>query len=278
MHARESARRARCANNLKQIGVAMSEHIDNKRAFPQIGGGLSPFSRILPHLDQEHLYNSINFEVPYYLAIGTGTNQTAYETLLDVFICPSDGDEIGPGGPCNYGGNVGFGFGPMGGGADNGPFASAAGFDPEITTADIRDGLSHTVAVSEFCRNQDLERRHPKRSVFDIGEIDDFGSFTRKCVRLDPRKTAIYTRLKGRSWLLDGLGTTLYNHNLGPNGYTCGNANNYRGAWTAASFHRNGVHALFCDGRVAFIKDTINIKSWHAVGSMQGGEVDQSER
>lgn len=45
------------------------------------------------------------------------------------------------------------------------------------------------------------------------------------------------------------------------------------GALTARSFHPGGVNALFVDGSVKFIKDSVNLTTWQALGSVNGGEV-----
>ena len=39
------------------------------------------------------------------------------------------------------------------------------------------------------------------------------------------------------------------------------------------SNHSGGVNSLFCDGHVQFIKDSINVTTWQALGSRNGGEV-----
>ena len=41
----------------------------------------------------------------------------------------------------------------------------------------------------------------------------------------------------------------------------------------ARSFHPGGVNALFADGSVRFVKDTISPTVWHALGTRAGGEV-----
>jgi prepilin-type processing-associated H-X9-DG protein len=52
--------------------------------------------------------------------------------------------------------------------------------------------------------------------------------------------------------------------NLGPAG---------QGIYAARSFHLGGVNALFGDGSVKFIKDSINQLTWWAIGAKNGGEV-----
>jgi prepilin-type processing-associated H-X9-DG protein len=45
----------------------------------------------------------------------------------------------------------------------------------------------------------------------------------------------------------------------------------------ARSFHPGGVNASMCDGSVPFIKNSINITTWMAAGTTQGGEVISSD-
>ena len=62
-YARETSRRLSCANNLKQLGLALSSYEASYRVYPQgaNGGVYSADIMILPFLEQTVLYNSINF-------------------------------------------------------------------------------------------------------------------------------------------------------------------------------------------------------------------------
>ena len=77
--AREAARRAQCVNNMKQIGLALHNYHDVFGAFPVGGlmnrraGGdpwgaqsthLSWRAMILPMIEQNNLYNTVNYDVP----------------------------------------------------------------------------------------------------------------------------------------------------------------------------------------------------------------------
>ncbi len=46
----------------------------------------------------------------------------------------------------------------------------------------------------------------------------------------------------------------------------------------ASSYHPGGVNAVFADGSVHFIKDTISPITWRALGTMAGGEVISSDQ
>ncbi|MEO6808791.1 MAG: H-X9-DG-CTERM domain-containing protein, partial [Isosphaeraceae bacterium] len=44
-------------------------------------------------------------------------------------------------------------------------------------------------------------------------------------------------------------------------------------AWTAGSRHGPGVNVSFADGHVRFVRDTITLSVWRAIGTRNGGEV-----
>jgi prepilin-type N-terminal cleavage/methylation domain-containing protein/prepilin-type processing-associated H-X9-DG protein len=101
--AREAARRAQCINNLKQIGLAIHNYVDQFDIFvpsaqatnPSQGwgawgnNGLSWRVMILPQMEQSNLYNTINFSIHESGAEGL-TMATAWYTSVSAFLCPSD--------------------------------------------------------------------------------------------------------------------------------------------------------------------------------------------
>jgi prepilin-type N-terminal cleavage/methylation domain-containing protein/prepilin-type processing-associated H-X9-DG protein len=107
--AREAARRAQCVNNLKQIGVALFNYESSVGAFPpgyidyqnnpnntpdlDMGPGWGWAAMVLPFLEQQPLYNSINFSLGITVVSNPASagNSTAVVTSLSVFQCPSDG-------------------------------------------------------------------------------------------------------------------------------------------------------------------------------------------
>jgi prepilin-type N-terminal cleavage/methylation domain-containing protein len=103
--ARESARRMRCASQLKQLGLAMHNYVDTHKSFPighlflkvvngvptsaQGGTAFGWGSAILPYIEQTALYNNFNFN--YHIANSNPTqNLLMAQTYLQVFNCPSD--------------------------------------------------------------------------------------------------------------------------------------------------------------------------------------------
>jgi len=185
--ARESARRVRCINNLKQIGLAVENFHDSFKAYPpaSLGGRGAPswMVHILPYLDQGAAPWDV--EKSYY-----STPQIAREIQVAVYYCPTrrrprllslDGDNRGsqshlPGGLTDYAANCGdptgyFEIGPghsqvpsipAGFVPANGPFkrgeCTLGGTDPYLTytsmrllsrVANIVDGTSNTFLVGE---------------------------------------------------------------------------------------------------------------------------------
>ena len=49
-------------------------------------------------------------------------------------------------------------------------------------------------------------------------------------------------------------------------------------AMTARSYHPGGVNALFADGSVRFVKETVLGTVWRALGTVKGGEVISADQ
>lgn len=256
--AREAARRAQCAGNLHQLGVALNHHVSNGRGVP---GRLSGFLR---EIEQTGLAN-----LPRDTTAATPAGQTARSTTVSLFLCPSDRTPAGLQGGTNYAGNGGVGFTPTGR-VKNGAFGASV--------RDFADGLSNTAAISEWVRGSgDPQVRDPRQSVFatpnrliNTTDLDRFGS---ECHGLDPARAQLEALGKGLDWTRTGFGYSLYNHVLGINDHTCTNAGLVeQGAWTAGSAHPSGANTLFADGHVTFVKDSISLQTWRALGTRNGGE------
>jgi prepilin-type N-terminal cleavage/methylation domain-containing protein/prepilin-type processing-associated H-X9-DG protein len=122
--AREAARRAQCTNNLKQIALAAHNYVSATQVLPtfyiiySVGPGgtntaqdYSGLARMLPYLEQNSIYNAINFNVGARWGGGGGDlgagpfngstadcdmwgviNATASANQINSFLCPSDTD------------------------------------------------------------------------------------------------------------------------------------------------------------------------------------------
>lgn len=173
--AREAARRASCANNLRQIGIALSSYESKYLWFP--AGGLeyrtlaSQTSRknyawsafLLPYVEQEALYESIDFGKPY----DHPDNAKAAAFVLPVYLCPTMGrsSQVREGrGATDYGGMYGTRFV-----SNNNPPNGVMLYDRWLQAAHIRDGLSNTLAAAEAAGWPDGQWINA-RNVYDVAQ------------------------------------------------------------------------------------------------------------
>jgi prepilin-type N-terminal cleavage/methylation domain-containing protein/prepilin-type processing-associated H-X9-DG protein len=161
--ARESANRAVCTNNLRQIGIALHSYHNVHNTFPPGGIEWRPagdFSKrqlawcafLLPYLEQQNVYRKLDLSK----AFDAPQNAQGAATVLDIFLCPSKprgspDDYLWDGrGVTDYGGI--FGQALIG---QNNPHNGTMLFDKPIRLSMITDGASHTVMISEDTQRKD---------------------------------------------------------------------------------------------------------------------------
>ena len=269
--AREAARRAVCANNLRQIGVALQSYSSTHQNVPNglNGNRFSIHVMILPYVEQNSLYDSINMN----LSPSPGPdepNGTAYKASVSVYLCPSDGAEFPAAQGTNYAGSLGYGSPRMGG---NGFFIHPQN---QPNSPSPLDGASNTLALSEWLRGQDTPSSPTdiRRAVIDSAYMPVPEEFARSCRNAPTDSSKVPGYRKGLDWLSGQLGSTLYNHTLTPNSNTCMNGGQPPiSAWTASSNHAGGVNVLYADGHVRWVTSDIDLNHWRALGTRNGGEV-----
>lgn len=87
--AREAARRTHCLNNVRQLGVGMHNHLGAKGSFPVGGDGKSQLAwtaYLLPYIEQNNVYNEIDFKQGYYLLPEKNGPQL---NRIAAFLCPT---------------------------------------------------------------------------------------------------------------------------------------------------------------------------------------------
>jgi prepilin-type N-terminal cleavage/methylation domain-containing protein/prepilin-type processing-associated H-X9-DG protein len=321
--ARAAARRTECKNNLKQIGLALHNHHDAVGYLPMTQTGSGPasgatdcgpgyyswVSRILPYLEEQALYDSIDFSVNMSDACASGAplsdshpNAVAAATPIGVLRCPSDdGAEsnalvMGSANPASdsYAANAGW---PT----------RASGFDGERPTpgkynglislenpgadvpwhprsgirfGDVTDGLSHTAAVAERLvqsansQSEILSAPATVKSYHVTGSVRTLANMASRCDSSLTHADVAMSAYIGRAWI-SGWSRTgpTYMHLKTPNTTNCHfvlSEDNGDLAFTPSSNHPGGVHVLMGDGHVVFVDDAIEPLVWWAVGSRNG--------
>ncbi len=296
--AREAARRTQCSNNLKQIGLALHNYHASNGTFPP--GGMfcssapshwSVLSMLLNYLEYDQVYNSINFSMPVWGGLGgrpydIDVHATVRSQKVEAFICPSDsepGTLSGGWGPNNYMSNWGVYHG-------DGLFTQVVWLPYVVKEAMITDGLSNTAAFAESVKGDDSTAavtRNYRAEVFDLASLNASGcrfmtdqqidQHAEQCANLASTAGNGFSN-KGAWWGFGETGWTGYRHRTGPNQNACscnpgGSSQQlWLGPISASSEHPGGVNMLLADGSTRFVSETIDIKTWRAIGTRAGAE------
>lgn len=290
---RGSSSRLHCANNLRQIGLALHGYAEIHGYFPSINApslnapisppnvlsahSYSPLVRMLPQLEQSTLFDQINFAFIPTFSASLAVNDTVMSQRVGLFVCPSDPSAS----PAGYGRvNYRFNHGPTPVHSPwperplsfSGPFTVHKFYRP----SDFSRGLSQVVGVSErtqgdwtkgvFSRG-DYRLPHPQVTNLDESDAD---AMIRLCESL-PNDD--HESRSGEAWFLGGNHFTTYNHVNVPNAEVpdCShddvtegihNRTLHAGQFSARSHHSGGVNTLRMDGHLEFVADGIDLTLW----------------
>ena len=299
--AREAARRMQCSNNLKQLGLAMHNYENSNQCFPSAGStvansvyAFSMQARLLPYLEQAALQGLVDFNQPV-LFVGSPlsihpASMTAARTIVGTFLCPSDGqnprysgyvgsDVVGTNYVANFGTGLQTYYDPA--------FVSDGVFwmPAQARIAELTDGTSNTLAMSECLLGPGTELTSPMASVpkplrlmanVTAGKsriLVSPGGVSPTFVDGEAPAATSWRGDRGSPWIWGQASATLFNTYLAPNSPTPDSFAHNRGWFAARSNHPGGVNALFCDGHVQFIKNSVNLATWRATSTRGGGEV-----
>jgi prepilin-type N-terminal cleavage/methylation domain-containing protein len=317
--AREAARRSQCKNKLKQLGLALHNYHDTYGVFPpsRVGPGESGNSTtgdqrfsglicLLPYMELDSTFNEIMGNLKMGTTNGpapTGSthvwNETfpAYSRRIPAFLCPSaiQPTDISGVALTNYLFNIGDSYTNLES-LSAGGIRGVFGYASSMNMRDILDGTSNTVLMAETV--------YPGGSGGTTGVINEFGTNLTSdttnpasCfARMINQPAAYYNltgsgmldrnRSMGTRWTDGRAGYINFNTILPPNSAIC-NGQTTTGILTTTSTHRGGVQAVFGDGAVRFVSDSIdtgnkaatavtNGKSpygvWGSMGSRNGSE------
>ncbi len=277
--AREAARRSQCVNHLKQMGLALHNYHDSHACLPpgiiasasgpgtsaaDFTPGWSFFAMMLPHLEENNLYQSVNFD----LAIAHTANSTARRTHVGTFLCPTDTGpriiqltdsgnppaEVNPPLPitdasvCSY-------VGGLGDTAYEDPaFTGVFHRNSRIRLGDITDGTSNTIGIGErmsrFSENSWVGPVSGQETVYSPTALDYNPALP--SFRFRPTISAVLAHIRVTS-------------------RTPTDRANSPGSFF--SFHPGGAHFLLMDGSCRMIGGEMSITIYRALGTRNGGEV-----
>jgi prepilin-type N-terminal cleavage/methylation domain-containing protein/prepilin-type processing-associated H-X9-DG protein len=241
--ARESARRASCVNNLKQIGLAMLQFDDRQQQLPGAemllpgtakSNGASAFVPLLPYLEEQALFAQFDPRQ----TISASANQRVIETPIPLFRCPSMVHYYGepPAGWASYAVCTGSGYTHF-----------AAMTSPNYHNGAIVDPTRATVKVVSLAR---LSAMDGTSRTFVAGDMD-WGLSNIKAMEGNPQlpETGGST-FWGQGYPTQSQGCTIGVFNA-DRIYT-----RFHELMTFRSDHPGGVNMAMVDGSVHFIEET----------------------
>jgi prepilin-type N-terminal cleavage/methylation domain-containing protein/prepilin-type processing-associated H-X9-DG protein len=264
-------------------------------------------SRITPYLELGTLYNAIN----YTNKTTDPSNATAVSTQLKVFLCPSEPNQQAAVltssagvtttyGVSNYGWCEGTWY-TFGGFAGGGPSPGAIGSNLGRRFASITDGLSNTLLGAEV--KTYMPAYHDCGAVPPPGPTGptaypDVPTVLASVAAAPTSGCKVATAPSGMlggghsHWcngnsFYDGFTTALPPNTQSPAGTPALDSDmssededdggpTYASV-TSRSWHPGSVNALFADGSVHSIKNSINWQTWRALGTVGSGEVISSD-
>jgi prepilin-type N-terminal cleavage/methylation domain-containing protein/prepilin-type processing-associated H-X9-DG protein len=287
--AREAARRAQCLSHIKQVALGCHNHMSTHGRLP-IGAknnvadyqGLTYgsnrqtwFVSVLPFIEETAIYDS--YDQDYKGVSNTnwygagnpnslGASAPASQVIPSV-LCPSDGEGAtvrmtarGNLAMINY---LGF-FGDV---------AHDNGIEPEVALFTTPPNQRHAFGVNFGASGKDFLDGSSKSLM--LGEylrgLNETSNDWRGVIYQDEGTCSqLYTRITPNSSSPDVIwpGFCVNRPQLN---MPCTEGYNETG--TARSRHPGGVHIAFGDGSARFIADNIDLATWRALGSIEGGEV-----
>jgi prepilin-type N-terminal cleavage/methylation domain-containing protein/prepilin-type processing-associated H-X9-DG protein len=274
--AREAARRSQCQSNLKQIGLAVQNYHDTRKAFPMGRNAFDQYAVswaffILPYMEETSIYNSWNSHA----RVDDPSNAAAMRTPVETYACPSrrraaadrnfdnngaapaTGD-LGVATLADYSANAGIKLmtGMVGSDTAAGAFGQ---FDRKvagpifsgshISARQVEDGLSKTIAIGERHLPPVPANTPEGMEHFAIGDTASIPGDT-------PNTTFRCTGCTGDD-TQDGLAKSIDDPD----------ANKF------GSVHSGGiVQTVFLDGHVRSLKPDIALDVLKALSTIGGGE------
>ncbi|HWG42094.1 MAG TPA: DUF1559 domain-containing protein [Gemmataceae bacterium] len=264
---REAASRAQCTNNFKQWGLAMHMHNDTMGALPP--GANSTFRHtwvvhLWPYIEQQNLANLYGNPNTQQFYTSPRINQNAFTGVcamqVKMYYCPSDRPNAYWTGDAYYRcrGNYAVNWGPTTYPSSTnltGPFGyqnNNPSLPQQTSIQTIPDGTSNTLLMSEII------------VAMADNSFDGQGDFLNDDTGGQGGRFMTFNQPNS------GTDQMAYWTNTNPRFTPCTTSSPYQMA--ARSKHTGGVNALYCDGSVHFVPNSVALQVWQALGSTNGGE------
>ena len=288
---REAANRMKCANNMKQVGLALHNYEGTFQAFPAaatypvggLGDSFSVHAHLLPYIEQDNLNKQISFGVSY----SAQPNITRQRT--PIYLCPSeikdrprtDGSLVHY--PITYGANLGtwFVYDPNSGIGGDGALVVNRG----TAVGDFTDGMSNTIGFAEVKAYTPYLRdagspsgpnvpppASPANVVAYGGSFKTDSGHT-EWVDARAHQTGVTTTFPPNTKVLYTNGGVEYDIDFNSSREGKTTTRFTYAAITSRSYHTQGVNVLLMDGSVRFVRSSVAPATWRALGTRAGGEV-----
>lgn len=297
--AREAARRSQCKNNLRQLGIGILNYESARRHLPPSAlvdlsvtstgnnGSWGVHGRILNYLEQDNLRGLVNIEAAW------DDQQAINDVRISVFQCPSDfkseesrtfSDNRPTLWPTNYGFNLGtwFVFNPTTQEGGNGIFYP----NSNLPLARVTDGTSNTLLCAEvkawtpYTRNGGPSTTDIPNTIAEATAVVESGAQEKGTGHTewpDGRVhhtgfTATMTPNTIVPYTMDGEEVDA-DYNSWQEGKNGSAGSPTYAMITSRSFHPGLVQVGLLDGSVQSVTDDIDLETWRAMVTRDGGEI-----
>ena len=287
--AREYARRSQCTNNMRQISLGMLNYHDTLKSFPSGNialeslveeGSCHPLTPheddliycgsmgwpalILPYVEQDALYDTINFAKLAFLPgkseasshvgpHGDEENRFAATNMPDLFACPSSKRLAPPGTHKDYGVNGRSGAPERRKNCTQSVFHVNSG----TRISDLKRGTTNTLLILEVAHAWSWSPKSDEHF-----EPTDSGTNPFLWVNRASQGYACY----------GGTNVTLF---IGDVPYPINVKDNWIATRFSRGYHPKGINVSLCDGSMHFFSETMDFDTYRTLFELVGDKIVQ---